>query len=317
MKTRSLLDASKYNVMVISVVIATYNGERFIKKQLESIYGQSVQPDEVIICDDGSTDTTADIVRGFIGEKQVKNWVLYENDVNKGFKLNFLQALKKATGDIVFLCDQDDIWHPEKIKLMKEVMEQDDKVSLLACSYTEFMDDVPKDSFVAGDGGAGLKRKVDLPVNLLTVPYPGCSYCVRRDFLHKCFSYWVDTCPHDAILWRYATLLGEAYTYDMSLFMWRKHTDSTWQTELALNDELHWRQMEEIDLKKMMEFVNGEVTRQKSQAYQAVTDNLGWVSLRKKFQLERHISDGLRLIKYLKFYSRKRDYLRDWKLLFS
>jgi len=198
----SNMNASNIDIMVISVVIATYNGERFIEEQLKSILEQSVQPDEVIICDDCSTDKTVDKVRRLIEENGLKHWVLQENDENKGFKLNFLQGMKMAAGDIIFLCDQDDIWHPEKIRLMKECMERDQKVSLLACCYTEFTDEVPEKPFWGKSGSTDsviidesdqVKRvqRVNLPKNLLNVPYPGCSYCVRKTFLDKCLSYFL------------------------------------------------------------------------------------------------------------------------------
>ena len=99
-----------------SIVMATYNGEKFIYDQLKSILNQTQIPDEVLIFDDGSTDTTIDIINNFIADNNTHNWVLFENSHNKGYKLNFLNGILKSSGDIIFLCDQDDVWMKNKIE---------------------------------------------------------------------------------------------------------------------------------------------------------------------------------------------------------
>lgn len=115
--------------MKTSVVIATYNGEKFIKKQLESILNQTEKVDEVIIQDDCSNDATVSICRDFLKDNNL-NWEVIQNDSNKGFKNNFISALKKATGEIIFLCDQDDIWKENKVEAMKEYMKNTQILSL-------------------------------------------------------------------------------------------------------------------------------------------------------------------------------------------
>lgn len=108
----------------ISVALCTFNGEKYIKEQLESIIGQTKRPDEIIIVDDGSTDKTVEIcnriLRQFLGE-----WTVYVNDVNLGYKRNFLKAMKKTSGDVVFLSDQDDVWLKGKIEIMMRQFEDD------------------------------------------------------------------------------------------------------------------------------------------------------------------------------------------------
>lgn len=99
-----------------SVVMATYNGEKYIMKQLDSIKNQTLSPDEVIICDDCSTDKTVEIVQGYIKKNNLSNWILYKNDINQGFYNNFFNALKKSKGDIIYLSDQDDVWDINKIE---------------------------------------------------------------------------------------------------------------------------------------------------------------------------------------------------------
>lgn len=116
--------------MKTSVVVATYNSEKYIEKQLMSILNQSKKVDEVLIQDDCSNDGTFGICKSFV-EKNNLDWKVIQNENNKGFKNNFISALKKTTGDIIFLCDQDDIWKKSKVAVMKEYM-QDERIKSLA-----------------------------------------------------------------------------------------------------------------------------------------------------------------------------------------
>lgn len=98
-----------------SIALATYNGGKYLKAQLESFLNQTCKPDELIISDDGSSDDTLSIIRNFskISPFPV---ILSQNERNLGYGGNFNQALMKTNGDLVFLSDQDDVWYPNKIE---------------------------------------------------------------------------------------------------------------------------------------------------------------------------------------------------------
>lgn len=98
----------------ISVAMCTYNGASFVGAQLESILAQSPIPDEIVICDDRSTDGTLDIVKK-IGSRFPQRIRIVSNERNLGFCLNFEKAIGLASGDIIFLSDQDDVWFPDKV----------------------------------------------------------------------------------------------------------------------------------------------------------------------------------------------------------
>ena len=99
-----------------SVCMAAYNGERFIRKQLESILAQIGSNDEVIIIDDGSSDSTPDIVRQMAAsDPRVK---LIINEKNLGVNATFEKAIRLASGKYIFLSDQDDIWTDGRYQLM-------------------------------------------------------------------------------------------------------------------------------------------------------------------------------------------------------
>lgn len=86
----------------ISVLMTTFNGQTYIYEQLLSIYEQTVSPNEVIICDDCSTDETASIIHHFINEHSLKNWHLIVNPQNKGWQRNFIETLSKVSGSYIF-----------------------------------------------------------------------------------------------------------------------------------------------------------------------------------------------------------------------
>ena len=107
--------------MKISIAMATYNGEQYVQEQLQSFAEQSILPNEVVISDDKSSDITLEIINQFI-EKAPFEIVLIQNDQNLGYTGNFNSALMNTTGDVVFLSDQDDVWYPNKIEHMLNVM---------------------------------------------------------------------------------------------------------------------------------------------------------------------------------------------------
>jgi glycosyltransferase involved in cell wall biosynthesis len=101
--------------MRTSVAMCTYNGEKYIKEQLESILNQSLSIDEIIICDDGSNDKTLAIIEKV--QLQYPNRIaLYKNEINLGSTKNFENTIAICSGDFIFLSDQDDVWKTNKVK---------------------------------------------------------------------------------------------------------------------------------------------------------------------------------------------------------
>ena len=99
---------------MISVALCTFNGEEFISQQLDSILCQSVPVDEIVVCDDGSTDSTKHILKQYAAQSPIIR--ICENERNLGYIANFEKALQLCKGDYIFLSDQDDVWSPEKVK---------------------------------------------------------------------------------------------------------------------------------------------------------------------------------------------------------
>ena len=119
---------------MVSVCMATYNGGKYILDQIESILPQLGERDELIISDDGSTDSTMEIIRA-IQDSRIK---LFENSGRHGVTGNFENAIRHAAGEIIFLSDQDDVWLPGKIDGMVSFLKENDyDIVTCSCSLTD------------------------------------------------------------------------------------------------------------------------------------------------------------------------------------
>lgn len=110
--------------MRISVALCTYNGGRYLSEQLASIAGQLRSPYEVVICDDCSSDLTLEIIAEFAATVPFPVR-LFRNEENLGSTKNFEKAIRLCEGDLIALCDQDDVWYPHKLERLMSVFRSD------------------------------------------------------------------------------------------------------------------------------------------------------------------------------------------------
>ena len=123
-------------MLTSSIAMCTYNGERFLSEQLNSFAAQTVLPDELVVCDDSSTDGTLEILEDF-RRKAPFPVRIYRNEKNLGFMKNFEKSASLCEHPIIFLSDQDDIWLPEKVEKTLAVFGTEPDVGLLLLSaYT-------------------------------------------------------------------------------------------------------------------------------------------------------------------------------------
>lgn len=106
---------------MISVCMATFNGEKYIKEQIDSILIQLKEEDELIISDDGSTDKTLEIINE-LNDSRIKT---LKNEGKHGYTHNFENALKQTQGDYIFFSDQDDVWLPNKVEIILSYLKND------------------------------------------------------------------------------------------------------------------------------------------------------------------------------------------------
>jgi len=103
---------------MISIAMTTYNGEKYIREQLDSILAQTENDFEVVICDDTSNDSTLSILKEY--ENKDSRFRIYENEKNLGYRENFNKAVSLCKGDFIAFSDQDDIWLPNHLQVLRE-----------------------------------------------------------------------------------------------------------------------------------------------------------------------------------------------------
>lgn len=215
--------------MTISVVMATFNGVKYLLDQMDSIKRQTRQPDEVLIFDDRSADQTQEMIRQYILDNNLAkaNWKLAINGENYGYKYNFMQGIEKATGDIIFLSDQDDVWYADKIEKMAAILENDARIGFLASNFK-----------VRYDSGAGSKilikqnnnyelEKVEFNEKVIYVNRPGCTYCFKKELFNDARKYWQPSLAHDQLLWYYAATRDELFIYNRQMIEFRRHDNNS------------------------------------------------------------------------------------------
>src|SRR5664280_13480 len=111
----------------ISIAMATYNGERFIREQLDSLARQTYLPCELIVSDDGSTDRTLEIVEDF-AKSAPFSVRAYRNEQNLGYADNFLKAASLCDGEWIAFCDQDDVWFDNKLARVRQCFDVENAV---------------------------------------------------------------------------------------------------------------------------------------------------------------------------------------------
>lgn len=117
--------------MSISVALCTYNGEKFLPAQLDSILNQKLPVDEIVVCDDGSRDKTISILEDY-AEKHPGIFRIHQNEVNLRSVRNFEKAITLCTGDFIFLSDQDDVWLPEKTQTIVQHFSKNPNIEAVA-----------------------------------------------------------------------------------------------------------------------------------------------------------------------------------------
>lgn len=211
----------------ISVVMTTYNGEAYIIEQLESIRCQTKSPDEVIICDDSSKDSTFKLIQNYITEHQLVNWNLVCNNPNIGWKHNFFKATKLATGDIIFFSDQDDIWKEDKIEKMTLLMSK----YQMDCLYGD-KNIIDKDgnylySRMEKTSFTGDVKEIRFSNSFYEKKTLGCCMCINRKIADIYINTNIPEDGHDSQCGRIALLCGTLWHVDAPVINYRIHTGNT------------------------------------------------------------------------------------------
>lgn len=239
------------SMLKLSVAMTTYNGEQFVYKQLKSLYNQTRKPDQVIIIDDCSTDSTPKIVKDFIKAHGL-DWHFEINQSNLGYKKNFHKAVSLTDGDIIFLCDQDDIWHSDKFETIEKIFINNPKIDCINTSFV-FIDS--EDKPLQADNKRGTANSALIPFDIEPgdivniglnniIRYnisPGCTAAFRSKIKNIHLQNTKHLLPHDWEINIYSALNNGLYFYNKPLISYRLHGNNTIGLSLRYSAGLKFR----------------------------------------------------------------------------
>ena len=216
--------------MKVIVLMSTYNGERYIREQLDSLLNQKLKPFKILIRDDGSKDNTIGILEEYASEHP---FIEYYYGENKGPARSFWDLIGKSEeADYYALCDQDDVWFEDKLERAVELLEKEDSsIPLLYCSKYTLTDKElnPIDSNVSE-----LYNFSDFAHSLLYHTAPGCTFVFNDKARKQILKYDVNKeyCViHDAIIHKVVTMFGKMILDNTSHMYYRQHGDN----EIGMN----------------------------------------------------------------------------------
>lgn len=198
--------------------MATFNGERYLKEQLDSILNQLGEKDELIVSDDGSDDKTREIVHAY-GDKRIR----FFNNQHQGIANNFENALSRVRGDYIFLADQDDVWLPGKLEKMIEFLDKAGlDVAMCNCALVDQELKIIKSPHF--DEQWPMKR--GLLSNLYKNAWLGCCMLMRSSVLKATMPFPRGLAAHDLWLALYAQWHFKTGYLDEVLVLYRRHDNT-------------------------------------------------------------------------------------------
>lgn len=204
---------------MISVVMTTYNGEKYLGEQIKSVLLNLSEEDELIISDDGSKDHTREILRQY--REKDKRIRLYKGP-QKGINANFEFALKKAKGDFIFICDQDDIWEKNKREVVLKAFSENSYMVLVHdCRVIDDNEDEIIPSFMEyrSSGSGALK-------NIMKNSYIGCCMAFRKELLDLIFPIPRNIEMYDQWIGVLADVYGGSFFLKEKLIRYRRHGEN-------------------------------------------------------------------------------------------
>lgn len=206
---------------MISVCMATYNGAKYINEQVDSILVQLSADDELIVSDDGSTDSTIEFLRAY-NDHRIK---IHPNTNRKGVVGNFENALSKASGDYIFLCDQDDVWTNNKVK---KCIEQFSSGVDLVMHDAEIIDE---NNEIINDSFFKLRKSANGYIkNLYKNSFIGCCMVFNRQILDLSLPIPSNIPMHDMWIGLLSCRYGKVVLIDDKLIKYRRHGNNASQT---------------------------------------------------------------------------------------
>lgn len=215
---------------MVSVCIPTYNGEKYIKEQLDSILSQLGENDEVIISDDSSSDSTLHIIKSFRDDR-IK---IYPNNHFKSPIFNLENALEKASGDYIFLSDQDDIWLDQKVYKCLDLLKTSDCVLSDAIVVDSNKNTLYESFFKKNKSKPGFLR------NIIKNSYIGCCMCFNKKILKMILPFPKNLPMHDIWIGLISEKMGKVVFFEEPMIFYRRHGENaSFSSEKSKNPILY------------------------------------------------------------------------------
>jgi len=210
------------NKIICSVAMATYNGEKYLKEQIDSVLINLEESDELIISDDGSTDETINIIKKY---QKNDNRIRLIEGPKQGVKQNFANAIKNCKGKYIFLCDQDDVWFENKIKKVLDIFEN--QKCLVVVHNTDIVDEklksIGQTFFEFRHSGSGMLK------NIWKNTYIGCCMAFDSNLKEKILPIPNNIEMHDQWIGLIAEKYGKSIFIDECLIKYRRHGNNVSQ----------------------------------------------------------------------------------------
>lgn len=218
---------------MVSVVMAAYNGEKYIREQLLSVLKQLSENDEVIISDDNPYTGTYEAVKGFI---ESDGRIRYIKGPGKGVIKNFENAISAAEGDYIFLCDQDDVWLDGKVSAVCEELKKGAVVVMHDAIVTdENLNPVKQSFFEAMGSGTGIVK------NIIKNTYIGCCMAFSKSLKPFILPFPDDLPMHDQWIGLAGEKAGRAALIKEPLIYYRRHSGAVTGGRTSFSQKLKWR----------------------------------------------------------------------------
>lgn len=218
----------KQHTTNISVALCTYNGQDYINEQISSILSQTKKVDEIVICDDCSSDNTVQIIKRI--QKKYPNLIrLYQNKNNKGYRKNFDDCYRMCKGEYVFSCDQDDIWNKNKVE---KIMNSFKKDTVLVFTDAALIDKNGKEIGQSLWENLGIEYKTicNIEEYKRTIKkrfvVTGATMAFRKSMYNQ-VNVCEYTCEHDALIAFVAPIFGNVVALNEKLTKYRRHGKNT------------------------------------------------------------------------------------------
>ena len=182
--------------MKISVALCTFNGEKFLRKQLDSILDQTLKVDEIVVCDDCSSDSTLAILEDY-KRNNPDIFQIYQNEINIKSNKNFEKVIKICTGDYIFLSDQDDIWRNDKVEKTLAVFNQNPKAEGVFSDAVLINEEgnLIYEEISLWDSFSFYESKMNKPIDLFDFLISngnfltGATLCIKKEVKDFCFPF--------------------------------------------------------------------------------------------------------------------------------